>query len=131
MGGSFDPAHKGHLAISKEAYKRFNLKSVIWAITNHNPFKKGDNLVDYLDEYHHGTLVLNIKETGIETTVLEEVQKRNIKSYFLLDVEMPYLIKAFIKNEKNLAVRFSEYEPIENVVIFKNNFNWIRQLKLL
>lgn len=94
-------------------------------ILNHNPFKKGDNLVDYLDEYHHGTLVLNIKETGIETIVLEEVQKRNIKSYFLLDVEMPYLIKAFIKNEKNLAVRFSEYEPIENAVIFKNNFNWI------
>ena len=40
LGGSFDPAHKGHLAISKEAYKRFNLISVIWAITNHNPFKK-------------------------------------------------------------------------------------------
>ena len=35
-------------------------------ILNHDPFKKGDNLVDYLDEYHHGTLVLNIKETGIE-----------------------------------------------------------------
>ncbi len=94
-------------------------------ILNHNPFKKGDNLVDYLDEYHHGTLVLNIKETGIETIVLEEVQKRNIKSYFLLDVEMPYLIKAFTKNEKNLAVRFSEYEPIENVLIFKNRFNWV------
>ncbi|MBT6169655.1 MAG: hypothetical protein HOH98_02785 [Flavobacteriaceae bacterium] len=94
-------------------------------ILNHNPFKKGDNLVDYLDEYHHGTLVLNIKETGIESIVLEEVQKRNIKSYFLLDVEMPYLIKAFIKNEKKLAVRFSEYEPIENVVVFKNKFNWI------
>ena len=94
-------------------------------ILNHNPFKKGDNLVDYLDEYHHGTLVLNIKETGIESIVLEEVQKRNIKSYFLLDVEMPYLIKAFIKNKKKLAVRFSEYEPIENVVVFKNKFNWI------
>ena len=24
LGGSFDPAHKGHLAISKEAKKRFN-----------------------------------------------------------------------------------------------------------
>ena len=23
LGGSFDPAHKGHLAISKEASKRF------------------------------------------------------------------------------------------------------------
>jgi len=40
LGGSFDPAHKGHLAISKEAIKKFNLKSVIWAITNQNPFKK-------------------------------------------------------------------------------------------
>ena len=26
LGGSFDPAHRGHLAISNEAYKRFKLK---------------------------------------------------------------------------------------------------------
>ena len=40
LGGSFNPAHKGHLAISKEALKKFDLKSVIWAITNQNPFKE-------------------------------------------------------------------------------------------
>ena len=40
LGGSFDPAHKGHLTISKEAIKRFHLRSVIWAITKKNPFKK-------------------------------------------------------------------------------------------
>ena len=39
LGGSFDPAHKGHLAISKEARKRFKLKKIIWAITKKNPFK--------------------------------------------------------------------------------------------
>ena len=39
LGGSFDPAHKGHLAISKEAKKRFDLNSIIWAITKKNPFK--------------------------------------------------------------------------------------------
>ena len=39
LGGSFDPAHEGHLAISKEAKKRFNLKKIIWAITKKNPFK--------------------------------------------------------------------------------------------
>ena len=33
LGGSFDPAHKGHLAISKEAKKRFKLEKIIWAIT--------------------------------------------------------------------------------------------------
>ena len=40
LGGSFDPAHKGHLLISKEAIKRFNLQNVIWAITKRNHFKK-------------------------------------------------------------------------------------------
>ena len=38
LGGSFDPAHKGHLTISKEAKKRFDLKKIIWAITKKNPF---------------------------------------------------------------------------------------------
>ena len=40
LGGSFDPAHKGHLQISKEAAKRLKLKTIIWAITKKNPFKK-------------------------------------------------------------------------------------------
>ena len=40
LGGSFDPAHRGHLAISKEAYKRLRLKKIIWAITKKNPLKK-------------------------------------------------------------------------------------------
>ncbi len=40
LGGSFDPAHKGHLAISKEAIKKFKLKKVIWAITKKNPLKR-------------------------------------------------------------------------------------------
>ena len=40
LGGTFDPAHKGHLAISKTALKIYSLKNIIWAITNQNPFKK-------------------------------------------------------------------------------------------
>ena len=39
LGGSFDPAHKGHLVISKEARKRFKLEKIIWAITKKNPLK--------------------------------------------------------------------------------------------
>ena len=40
LGGSFDPAHKGHLAISKEAKKRLNIEQIVWVITNKNPLKK-------------------------------------------------------------------------------------------
>ena len=39
LGGTFDPAHKGHLEISIQAKKRFKLESIIWAITKQNPFK--------------------------------------------------------------------------------------------
>jgi len=39
LGGSFDPAHKGHLGISQIAIKKFKLKKVYWVITKKNPFK--------------------------------------------------------------------------------------------
>ena len=40
LGGSFDPAHKGHLKISKIAIKKLKLDKILWVITNKNPFKK-------------------------------------------------------------------------------------------
>lgn len=40
LGGTFDPSHKGHLAISRIAKKKINLNYVIWFITQKNPFKK-------------------------------------------------------------------------------------------
>ena len=40
LGGTFDPAHKGHLTISRIAKKKFKLNYIIWAITQKNPFKK-------------------------------------------------------------------------------------------
>jgi len=43
LGGTFDPAHKGHLEISKQAKKKYKLNYVIWAITKKNPFKKKSN----------------------------------------------------------------------------------------
>ena len=39
LGGSFDPAHKGHIKISIEAKKQFKIDKIIWAITRKNPFK--------------------------------------------------------------------------------------------
>ncbi len=39
LGGSFDPAHIGHLKISKIAIKEIKLSKVLWIITKRNPFK--------------------------------------------------------------------------------------------
>ena len=94
-------------------------------ILNHEPYLSGDRLVDYLDNYKHGLLVLNIKEAGIENDVLQLVRERNISSFFLLDVEFPYLYKASRLGERAIAVRFSEDEPIELVYNYNKLVDWV------
>ncbi len=90
LGGSFDPPHKGHLAISREAKKKLKLKKIIWAITNKNPFKKKSSLtlssrIQYCEKI--------IKRTSfIEVKFLE----KKIKSNKTIE-----LINFFTKNRKN------------------------------
>jgi len=95
-------------------------------VLNHEPFRDGEKLINYLDEYRHGTLVLNIKEDGVENQVLELVRERSqINSYFLLDVEFPYLYRASRLGEKNIAIRFSEDESIETVKKYIGMVDWV------
>jgi nicotinate-nucleotide adenylyltransferase len=39
LGGSFDPPHKGHVHITREALKRFGLSRVWWLVSPGNPLK--------------------------------------------------------------------------------------------
>jgi hypothetical protein len=94
-------------------------------ILNHEPYASGDFLFDYLDNYKHGILILNIKEAGIENDVLNAVRERNIPTFFLLDVEFPYLYRASRLGERSIAVRFSEDEPIELVKNYNKYIDWV------
>ena len=90
LGGSFDPAHQGHLTISKEAIKKFKLKKEIWAITKKNPFKKKSNLsitskIQYCKKIKKKTKFIEIK-------FLEDKIKSN---------KTINLIKFFTKNKRN------------------------------
>ena len=95
-------------------------------ILNHEPFSSGERIEDYLDEYRHGTLILNIKEAGIEDEVLSLVRQRpQIKSYFLLDIEFPYIYRATRQGERAIAIRFSEDEPIEFAKKYVDKIDWV------
>jgi nicotinate-nucleotide adenylyltransferase len=39
LGGSFNPAHIGHLEISKYALRELNIDYVLWLVTSQNPLK--------------------------------------------------------------------------------------------
>tara|TARA_Y100000992_G_scaffold140754_1_gene93370 strand:- start:130 stop:651 length:522 start_codon:yes stop_codon:yes gene_type:complete len=90
LGGSFDPAHKGHLEISKEATKRFKLKKIIWAITKKNPFKKKSSL-------SLSTRIKNCKKIVKKTNFIEiKFLENKIKSNKTIN-----LINYFTKNKKS------------------------------
>lgn len=40
LGGSFDPAHDGHVHITREALRRFGLDRVWWLVSPGNPLKE-------------------------------------------------------------------------------------------
>ena len=94
LGGSFDPAHKGHLAISKEAKKRFKLEKIIWAITKKNPLKSASKTpISKRIKDCKGIIKLN---TFIKVKFYEEIIKSN-KTIDLIN---------YLKKNKDLEIFF-------------------------
>jgi len=94
-------------------------------ILNHEPFRGGENLEEYLRNYKHSFIIFNIKEAGIEDKVIELAKKYNVKDYFLLDVEFPYLYRAARDGVHSIAIRYSEEESIETVLRYKGMVEWV------
>jgi hypothetical protein len=94
-------------------------------ILHHDPFKGGELFADWLEDYQHGLLVLNIKEAGIETEAIRLVESRGISQFFLLDVEFPYLYRASRQGERRIAVRYSEDEAIGTILNYRGKVDWV------
>ena len=98
LGGSFDPAHKGHVKISKESKKRFKLDYIIWAITKKNPFKKmsGTNLksrINYAKKIVKKENFIKVKfyENELKSNktidLINFMKKRKIDLYFIMGAD--------------------------------------------
>ena len=85
LGGSFDPAHNGHLAISKIAIKKLKLRKVYWIITKKNPFKK--DAFYSLDERVKYAKKITKAQKKIRTIYLDNIIKSsriiNVINYFI------------------------------------------------
>lgn len=94
-------------------------------IIQHDPFCGGEIFEEYLKHYHHQTMILNIKSEGIERRVLKLIHKYQIKKYFLLDCSFPMIFSLSQEGEKNIALRFSEFESIQTIINMKGLANWV------
>ncbi len=75
LGGTFDPAHKGHIKISLEAKKRYGINKIIWAITKKNPYKSKSEFS--LNERIKFAKQINSKNKFIKVKCYENIIKSN------------------------------------------------------
>ena len=108
-------------------------------ILHHDPYEHHNSLPILLESFLNewkldGPLILNIKTEGIEDKCIALMEKYQIKNWFFLDMSMPFFIKySFLSTNNslnsfgpgNLAVRFSDFEPIEYALSFKKSVGWV------
>ncbi len=95
-------------------------------ILQHDPFKDGEDLDEFLGHYTHKLIILNIKSERIEIPILELLKKHGITSYFFLDSSFPMIIHLLTHfQESNTAIRFSEYEGLDTILALKGKVKWV------
>ena len=94
-------------------------------VLHHEPYEAGTPFVPWLENYQHGTLILNVKEEGLEDRCLELMAKYNIDDFFFLDQSFPFLVKTSRTGESRCAVRVSEFETIDTALSLAGKVDWV------
>lgn len=102
---------------------RDNLEGRIYI--SHNPFEPGEDFEDYCREYHHGTMILNVKSERIEHKILEYMEKYHIKKYFFLDSSFPMIKLLTDMGVHDIALRFSELEGLDTIRYMAGKADWV------
>lgn len=80
LGGSFNPAHAGHIHISEVAFKRLGLDYVWWLVSPQNPLKPVTGMAS-LEQRLEGARFLAARHPHILVTDIE----RNLGTQFTID----------------------------------------------
>ncbi len=115
LGGSFDPAHKGHLAISKIAIKKIKLEKVYWIVSRKNPFKKKPHFS--LSERMTRAKKLTSKINKIKVIYLDKTLKSSriiqVINYFINKKKLKNIY--FIIGSDNL-IKFHKWKSWKKIV---------------
>ncbi|MEL6781081.1 MAG: phosphatidylinositol-specific phospholipase C/glycerophosphodiester phosphodiesterase family protein [Pseudomonadota bacterium] len=94
-------------------------------IIHHDPFAEGEAFERWIAAYDHKTLILNVKEEGLEDRLLAQMAKHGINDFFFLDQSFPFLRRTAARGERRCAVRVSEYESVETALALAGQVDWV------
>jgi len=94
-------------------------------VIHHEPFNNGVKFSEWIKAYRHKTLILNVKEEGLEDRLLCIMAEQRIDDFFFLDQSFPFLIKTSSGGERRCAVRVSEFESVQTALSLSGKIEWI------
>lgn len=94
-------------------------------VVSHDPFLPGEDFNLWLEGFAHSTLIVNVKEEGIEPRIISTLEDRGIEDFFFLDQSFPYLVRLAVAGERRSAVRVSEFESIETALALAGKIQWV------
>ncbi len=95
LGGSFNPAHNGHVGVSLAALQHLNIDAVWWLITPQNPLKQGHSYIPLPERIaqaqahtaHVDAIVVKDIETALQSTytvdVIRHLQRTHADTHFI------------------------------------------------
>lgn len=119
LGGSFNPAHLGHLHISKYALNALGIDEVWWLVSPQNPLKPVGGMADYRERFQFA----------------KKITKGN-KRIFVSDIEQKmntqYTYETLYKLQKHYAgTNFVWMMGADNLATFHRWQHWQLILKLM
>jgi len=101
LGGSFNPAHEGHLNISEIARKKLGLRQVWWLVSPQNPLKSQKGMQSYKKRFasakkiteHYSPIKVSDLEVRLHTKFTVDTLKRlkqkfpQYEFYFLMGAD--------------------------------------------
>ena len=94
-------------------------------VIHHDPFVEGEHFESWIAQYRHGTLILNVKEEGLEARLIDLMKAHGIDDYFFLDQSFPFLVKWSRLGEHRCAVRVSEFESVDTALSLAGKVDWV------
>jgi len=81
LGGTFDPIHRGHLAVARAAQQRFDLKRILFVPAGAPPHKQKQPLTPYAHRYAMVALAVQGEKAFVPSDIESDAQLQGRPSY--------------------------------------------------
>lgn len=118
LGGSFNPAHSGHIAISNFAFNCLKLEQIWWVIAPLNPLKQESSLIDLSARISYAQKIA--KPSFIKVKILETAKQKSYSINLIKQLFLDYPEHKFtwLMGADNLVnfTKWYQYEQFINLI---------------